>query len=104
MTLLNLDKDGYLEHLDDWNEAVAVQLATLEGINLTEAHWEVINTLREYYHHFQHAPSQRPFVKYISSQLGKDKGTSMYLMSLFPESPAKRAARIAGLPRPTNCF
>ncbi|MES2603574.1 MAG: TusE/DsrC/DsvC family sulfur relay protein, partial [Pseudomonadota bacterium] len=32
------------------------------------------------------------------------KGNSLYLLSLFPGSPARLAARIAGLPRPVNCM
>ena len=33
-----------------------------------------------------------------------DKGNSIYLHKLFPGNPAKLAAKIAGLPRPTNCI
>ncbi|WP_422134078.1 MULTISPECIES: TusE/DsrC/DsvC family sulfur relay protein [unclassified Endozoicomonas] len=104
MSDLKLDKDGYLVNLSDWNPEVAGQLAAEDHIILTDEHWEVLNLLREYYQQFEHAPSQRPFVKYVANQLGKEKGNSLYLMKLFPGSPAKLAARIAGLPRPTNCF
>ena len=101
---LTLDKDGYLADLNQWNSDVAEQLAALEGITLTPAHWEVIDALRAFYQQYQLVPSQRPFVKHIANTLGADKGNSIYLMQLFPQSPAKLAARIAGLPRPTNCF
>lgn len=101
---LTLDNDGYLADLHQWNRDVAEQLAALEGITLTPAHWEVIDALRTFYQQYQLAPSQRPFVKHIANTLGAEKGNSIYLMQLFPESPAKVAARIAGLPRPTNCF
>ena len=104
MTDLKLDKDGYLVEIDHWNTDIAAELAADMGIVLTEAHWEVLNALRGFYQSYEHAPSQRPFVKHIANVLGKDKGNSLYLMGLFPESPAKVAARIAGLPRPTNCF
>lgn len=101
---LTLDQDGYLSDHNQWNRDVAEQLAALEGITLTPAHWEVIDALRAFYQQYQLAPSQRPFVKHIANTLGADKGNSIYLMQLFPQSPAKLAARIAGLPRPTNCF
>lgn len=104
MTEITLDKDGYLVDLTQWDEHVAHQLATNHDVSLTDEHWQVINLLRQYYREFEHAPSQRPFVKYVCIHLGKDKGNSMYLMTLFPESPAKLAALIAGLPRPTHCF
>ncbi|MRI34452.1 sulfurtransferase TusE [Endozoicomonas sp. OPT23] len=101
---LNLDKDGYLLDTAEWSREIADQLANDSGVQLTDDHWQVLELLRNFYQEFEHAPSQRPFVKYIANHLGKEKGSSMYLMKLFPESPAKLAARIAGLPRPTNCF
>lgn len=104
MTELTLDKDGYLTDLSQWNESVAHQLAAHHNLTLTDAHWPIIHLLRQYYQEFEHAPSQRPFVKYIAMHLGKEQGNSLYLMKLFPESPAKLAALVAGLPRPTNCF
>lgn len=101
---LNLDNDGYLVNLNEWSREVAVYLAEHEGITLSPDHWEIIEALQAFYQQFELAPSQRPFVKHIANTLGKEKGNSIYLMKLFPESPAKVAARIAGLPRPTNCF
>ena len=101
---LNLDQDGYLANLNDWTPEVAETLATQNGIRLSKEHWEILHALRDFYRIFEIVPNQRPFVKHIANTLGKEKGNSMYLMKLFPESPAKVAARIAGLPRPTNCF
>jgi tRNA 2-thiouridine synthesizing protein E len=46
----------------------------------------------------------RPLSKYIKQELGADKAGSIYLLTLFPGSPAKLAAKIAGLPRPENCL
>lgn len=99
-----LDKEGYLRELDDWNPAVAEALAQAEGIELTDAHWEVIRLLQDFYREFELSPAMRPLVKYVGQQLGADKGRSIYLMQLFPPSPAKVASKIAGLPKPTNCL
>lgn len=98
------DKDGYLKNLSDWDTDIASALATDEEITLTEAHWEVIWLLRDFYQEFEVAPAMRVLVKQIGIKLGKEKGRSIYLMQLFPPSPAKVAAKIAGLPRPTNCL
>ncbi|MCK5894619.1 MAG: TusE/DsrC/DsvC family sulfur relay protein [Endozoicomonadaceae bacterium] len=102
--VIPLDKEGYLQNLNDWNPDVAVALAQMIGITLIPAHWEILNAIRNFYQSYDLSPSQRPFVKYIANTLGAEKGRSIYLMKLFPESPAKLAARIAGLPRPSNCF
>lgn len=99
-----LDKDGYLRHLDDWSVAVAEQLAATDGITLEAAHWEIINVLRDFYAEHGLSPAMRPLVKLVTRELGPDKGRSIYLMKLFPGNPALLASKIAGLPRPTNCF
>ena len=98
------DNDGYLEHFDEWNRAVASAIARLENIELSAPHWEILNLLREFYRHYEQSPAMRALVKYTAQQLGKDKGNSIYLLKLFPGSPAKIASKIAGLPRPENCL
>lgn len=98
------DKEGYLVHWDKWSPAVAEALAEQEQIVLTPEHWEIINLLRDFYHRYELAPAMRPLVKQVALTLGQDKGRSIYLMQLFPPSPAKIASKIAGLPRPTNCL
>ena len=99
-----LDKEGYLENLSDWNEEVAKALALSEGIILGSEHWEVLHLLRDFYQRFAHSPPMRVLVKAVKQKLGEEKGNSIYLLQLFPGSPAKLAARIAGLPRPANCL
>jgi tRNA 2-thiouridine synthesizing protein E len=102
--LIELDKDGFLANLADWSEAVAGALAQSEGLVLGEAHYEVIHALRRFHAQYQLSPAMRPLVKYIGQELGKDKGTSIYLLSLFPGSPARLASKLAGLPKPDNCL
>lgn len=101
---MRVDKEGFLLDLADWNDPVATELARREGIDLTTDHWAVIQTLRSFYEATGISPSMRPFVKLIFERLGREKGNSIYLLSLFPGSPAKLAAKVAGLPRPTNCL
>ncbi|HSX49839.1 MAG TPA: TusE/DsrC/DsvC family sulfur relay protein [Cellvibrio sp.] len=99
-----LDKDGYLIDLADWDSNVANALAAQENISLSPAHWEIITLLQEFYREFELSPAMRAFVKYTEKKLGPEKGRSIYLLQLFPPSPAKVASKIAGLPRPTNCL
>ncbi|REC96201.1 TusE/DsrC/DsvC family sulfur relay protein [Kushneria indalinina] len=103
-TSIALDSDGHLQDLERWSPEVARKMAEHEGRELTPAHWEIIDLLRDFYTRFEMAPAMRALVKTTRQQLGEEKGTSIYLMSLFPESPARVAARLAGLPRPTNCL
>ena len=101
---LELDKDGYLKNLSDWNEEVAVYLASTVDVEMSPAHWEVIHLLRQFHADTGVSPAMRILVKMVKKGLGPDKGNSIYLLTLFPDSPAKLASKIAGLPRPTNCL
>lgn len=98
------DKEGFLRRLQDWTPEVASQIARAESLELTESHWEILRLLRDYYQEFDSSPAMRPLVKYCALKLGADKGRSVYLMSLFPGSPAKLGSKIAGLPKPDNCL
>ena len=98
------DKEGFLRNLEDWSPEVAELIAAGEDVQLTDAHWEIIELLRRYYQEFDSSPAMRPLVKYTARELGNDKGRSIYLMGLFPGSPAKIGSKIAGLPKPDNCL
>ena len=97
------DEEGYLANLGDWNVELAEIMATEDGCDMTDNHWEVVNFLREYYEEYQIAPAVRVLTKAIGKKLGKDKGNSKYLYELFPYGPAKQACKYAGLPKPTGC-
>lgn len=99
-----LDPEGYLVDLQAWTPAVAEALAAEEGRELTAEHWEVIGVLRAFYARYEAVPAMRALVKAVGLELGPEKGRSLHLMRLFPDSPAKVAARLAGLPKPTNCL
>ena len=98
------DKEGFLVELADWNADVAAQIAASEHLELTTGHWEIITLLRKYYVAYDSSPAMRALVKYCALNLGPEKGKSIYLMSLFPGSPAKLGSKIAGLPKPDNCL
>jgi tRNA 2-thiouridine synthesizing protein E len=98
------DKEGFLTNLDDWNEGVAEALAREEGLRLTAEHWALIELIRRFYRAYEVSPAMRVLVRRVREELGAERGTSIHLLELFPGSPAKSLARIAGLPRPTNCL
>jgi tRNA 2-thiouridine synthesizing protein E len=101
---LALDKDGYLLDLTDWSEAAAHALAQREGISLSADHWEILWLVRSFYDEFQLSPANRPLIKFIAVKIGPEKGNSLNLNRLFNGAPAKLAAKLAGLPKPTNCL
>ena len=99
-----VDDEGFLLELSSWSEGVARKLAEREQIELTAEHWVIIHLTRQYYQRYKLSPAMRPLVKFLRQQLGPDKGSSLYLLRLFPDSPAKRISKIAGLPKPDSCL
>lgn len=98
-------EDGFLQNPEDWDEDVAEALAHRERISLTPEHWEILYFLRDYYHQFQQPPpNMRLFIKAVQKRFGREKGSSCYLSRLFPNSSLRRAALLAGLPKPPNCL
>ncbi len=86
---------------EDWTEEIASNIAQMESIELTEAHWSVIRFLRE--HYAQHGRSRH--ARTISDALEKKfqiQGGLKYLYSLFPDGPVNQGTRIAGVPVPMD--
>lgn len=98
------DEFGYLKNLGDWSESLAEAIAAKEGIALTEAHWEIVRFVREFYQEYKTSPAIRMLVKALAQKFGEEKGSSRYLQRLFPDGPAKQATKIAGLPKPAKCL
>jgi len=95
---LALDADGNLADRKDWSEEIAREIAAIEGIpELTPQHWAVLNFMRTVYEKEGDAPS----IRRLTRESGVDTKT---LYQLFPKGPAKKAARIAGLPKPKGCI
>jgi tRNA 2-thiouridine synthesizing protein E len=95
---LELDADGNLANHADWSEDLARELAVQDGISeLTPQHWAVINFMRTVFEKEGDAPS----IRRLTKESGVDTKT---LYALFPKGPAKRAAKIAGLPKPKGCI
>ena len=101
---LETTEEGFLLDLKQWNEAVAVELAKLNAVEITAAHWEIILFIREYYQAYKHLPNARVFTKAIKKKFGEEKGNSRYLHKLFPQGPLKYACKLAGLPKPPTCL
>jgi dissimilatory sulfite reductase related protein len=92
-----VDEDGFLEDPTVWNEQVAIDLASTEGVGqLSDDHWKLVHYLRNYYLEFGIAPMIRKLCKETGFKLNQ-------VYELFPSGPAKGACKVAGLPKPTGC-
>lgn len=101
---IDTDAQGYLKNFSDWCEELVPILAEQEKITVTDAHWEVIYFVQEFYKEFNTSPAVRMLVKAMEKKYGPEKGNSRYLFKLFPKGPAKQATKLAGLPKPAKCL
>ena len=101
---LTLDENGFLAHPEEWNIDVATYIAAVEGIQMTEPHWEVVDFLREYYTQYQIAPMVKILLNEIGKKPGAEKVNTKYIYKLYPCGPATQACKIAGLPKSTGCI
>ncbi|MGR5118305.1 TusE/DsrC/DsvC family sulfur relay protein [Vibrio astriarenae] len=101
---IETDAQGYLLNHTDWQPEMIEVLAEMEGIELTEAHLEVVHFVRDFYEEFNTSPAVRMLVKAMEKKYGPEKGNSKYLFKLFKQGPAKQATKLAGLPKPAKCL
>lgn len=98
-TDFQLTESGELKNIADWNPDVAVALAKKDGLVLHDAHFEILNIMRDYYDQFNIAPIRKLLKKDIAEMLSELKANDDYLISLFPRGVMHQGLRIAGLPK-----
>ncbi len=91
----------HLLDLEDWNEDIARAHASELGIELGDAHWEVVNFLRQHYIEHGKTDRARRLTEVLDAHFA-DKGGTKYLYRLFPDGPILQASRIAGVPAPKD--
>ena len=96
-TELDTDEQGYLVEPDFSDEIVHV-IAAAEGLNLSDAHWTVVNYLRDEYREHGHTPNFRNMLKGLGELMPGIDSKGLY--DLFPVGPAKQGCKVAGLPQP----
>lgn len=101
---LKTDRHGYLKNHADWNFDVANLIASQLKIEMTDEHWAVVTTLREFYLQHGVLPPMRGLIRLLQEKIPPEKNTSIYLQRLFPEGLMKQASKIAGLPKPVRCI
>lgn len=94
---VEVNEEGFLTNHLEWTEKVADAVALEEKITLTENHWKIINYLRKEFQEKGEIPTLRKM-----KNSGGIETKEFY--ALFPDGPLKKAARIAGLPKPKSCI
>lgn len=92
------DAEGYLVEPEQWNEAVARELAREIGIELNADHWDVIGFMRRYYDDHRITADARHAIKHLDQRYPGRGRQRMF--ELFPYGYVGQACRIAGMKRP----
>jgi dissimilatory sulfite reductase related protein len=94
---VQVNDEGFMTNPDEWDKGIAEEIARDEGIiELTDAHWKVIDFCR-----VQGSSSGKaPTLRQITTGTGL---STKELFGLYPKGPAKKVARISGLGKPEGC-
>jgi TusE/DsrC/DsvC family sulfur relay protein len=91
---INVDSEGYLENVDDWDESVANALADKEGLApLSEDQIDALEFMRQYYHKYNFFPIVNAVCKNVHQPA--DCVSHEFIDPVI-------AWKIAGLPKPDD--
>tara|TARA_Y100001972_G_C7663303_1_gene334849 strand:+ start:2188 stop:2496 length:309 start_codon:yes stop_codon:yes gene_type:complete len=93
---VELNEQGYLKNMDQWDKEIARSIAAEEDIELTDRHFEILDYLRT---------EQEKGTALSIRRVGKSGVVDIKeFYQLFPNGPLKKASRIAGIPKPASCI
>ncbi|MCI0519374.1 MAG: TusE/DsrC/DsvC family sulfur relay protein [Chloroflexi bacterium] len=94
---VEFDAEGFMVNPRAWTPEIGQAIAASLGISLTDRHWIVINFARKEFETVGQPPTLRKITKTTPVDTKE-------IYQLFPGGPAKTAAKIAGLGKPTGCI
>jgi tRNA 2-thiouridine synthesizing protein E len=94
---VDFDDEGFMADPMQWTPEIGQAIADREGLGLTERHWVVINFARQEFEANGEPPTLRRITK-------TTEVSTKEIYQLFPGGPAKKAAMVAGLGKPTGCI
>jgi TusE/DsrC/DsvC family sulfur relay protein len=92
----HVNEEGFLTEPTEWDEELGDALAAQIGIEMTDAHWEVVRFLRDDFAE----TGETATLRRVSTRSGVPV---KQLFTLFPQKPAKKMSYVAGLPKPHGC-
>jgi tRNA 2-thiouridine synthesizing protein E len=92
--------DSFSHAPANWSPSVAEAVASEDGLELTEDHWQLVRALQEYYD-----KAERPTLREITDALEESfhsKGGMKYLYKIIPGGPVAQGCKLAGLAVPAG--
>jgi tRNA 2-thiouridine synthesizing protein E len=94
---VDFDDDGFMVDDTAWTKEIGQAIAEALEVQLSDRHWAVIDFTRADFESSGEPPTLRRITQQTEVSMKE-----MY--QLFPDGPAKLAANIAGLKKPTGCI
>ena len=101
--MIEFDDEGFLRIPSQWDVEIATTIAKERDIELSDAHWTVINAARSFYAKTGISPSMRPLIKIVENE-DATLANSITLARLFTPRVTRLVAQIGGLPKPSDCL
>ena len=93
---IDVNDEGYMTDSSQWTKDVAEAIASEEGVNLTDKHFEVLDFIRN-----KVAEGATLTIRGINKSGVVDAKT---FYQMFPGAPLKKSTKIAGVPKPESCI
>ncbi len=94
---VTFDEEGFMVDASAWTEEIGKAIAEALEVDLSDRHWLVVKYARQEFESQGEPPTLRRITQETEVNMKE-----MY--QLFPGGPAKIAANIAGLQKPTGCI
>ena len=92
---VDITDEGYMTNPLQWTKEIAKEIAKEEGLELTDKHFAVLDFLRD-----RQQKGENLTIRSVgNSGIVDIKG----FYGHFPGAPMKKAAKIAGIPKPASC-
>jgi tRNA 2-thiouridine synthesizing protein E len=89
--------DGFLADPKQWTRELAVTLAHASEVELTDAHWVLVEFARKDWE----TTGVSPNIRRLTTGTGVN---TRDVYALFKKAPGKTIARVAGIPKPAGCI
>jgi len=99
--ILGIHDDEAISKFKNWDRQEAEATAKEIGLELTSAHWKVIDFIRTYFANAGELRHARELSEVLSERFAEEGGAK-YLYRLFPGGPVSQGCRLAGIQVPSD--
>jgi tRNA 2-thiouridine synthesizing protein E len=85
-----------------WSQAAAISTARVEGLEVSEGHWDAVRALQEFYSRHENPHINARELHDALEESFHSRGGMKFLYKLLPGGPVTQGCRLAGLEPPAG--